>query len=247
MLSVQKRSQKKTSPSRSRSYENSIDYSDSDNEGVTDKTKRMRNKGFKSEDKNSKKISLKSVKKEYDSDFGDEENYTGRDDKIRKSSSHKYSLRTPQPSTKRAKLDNTDPADEESEDSSFYGSIYDGVETSVARSRISKRHKVIVVHEDSDESDSDIDQSEITVGHDYAVRGTENEIWVGRVTKAEDEGFSVQWFEELRAYPGHYALLPWYASVPSSSVIRELKLECDNSTGMWKLKTELPAFKIYQP
>lgn len=256
MLSVQKRNQKKNPPSRPRSHENSIDYSESDSEECEktatkkdvsiDKSKKGKSKGSKTDDRGAKKTLLKQVKKEHDDDDeeGEEEEEEEEEDTKK---TRKYNLRTSsvkQPSAKRVKVED-DETDEE-EDANFYDNIYGGQEVTITRSKASGRHKVIVVHEESDDSDSDIDQSEITVGRDYAVRGTEKEIWVGRVTGAEEKGFWVQWFEELRAYPGYYALLTWYAFVPPSSIIKELKMECNKCTGMWKLETELPAFKIYK-
>lgn len=267
MLSVQRRGQKKV-PSRSRSHENSFDYSGSDNEEYeklifkkeagSDKSKKIKTKGFKPDDRSAKKIILKQSKRDSDSDFPDDDkpykepgfNGDERGGKAlkEKRKKHKYGLRTfseQQLSAKRIKLDDEDDALEYVIGDND-GSLHDLERGPIPHSKVPKRNKVIVVHEESDASDSDIDPKDVLADHDYAVRGSKKEIWVGRVTRVDDEGFDVQWFEELRAYPGNYALLPWYGRVPKSSIIKELKMECSLSTGMWKLETELPAFKVYQ-
>ena len=206
--------------------------------------------------------SMKHRKSEIDDDIGCDDN-DDKDESFTKrksmkednnNSTHKYSLRHSS-SSKHERVIKLDSSNEDSDDSETESSDNDDNSTLATRFektfsspklKRAKIRKVVVVREESDDSDSDIDPKDVSVGHDYAVRGSGKTIWVGRVTKAEKSGFNVQWFEELRAYPKHYALLPWYARVPPTSVVKELKMTCIPYSGMWKLETDLPAFKVYQ-
>jgi hypothetical protein len=97
--------------------------------------------------------------------------------------------------------------------------------------------------DEAEDDDDDSPPKTIAVGGDYAIRGEDKTVWLGRVTrKVSADRYTVHWFEELKSYPHNYVLLPWRATIEKGTIIDAIKLKTKKLTGMCELIGTLPKF-----